>query len=112
MMKKQSLKSRRIPCPKWTKDESFKSFSAHLKHWDKHYDSKGKYLEMLESLQETGRFTEKARIELEVRNGVINPDDDDVILKIVTKLESVFGKPKMDELLDSWDTFQEMIRKE
>ena len=53
MMKTQSLNSKRIPCPKWSKDESYKSFSARLKHWNKHYKSKGKYLELLESLQET-----------------------------------------------------------
>ena len=30
MMKNHSLNSRRIPCPKWTKEESYKSFSSHL----------------------------------------------------------------------------------
>ena len=58
MMKNQSLKTKRIPCPKWTMEESYKSFSARLKHWDKNYQSKGKYLELMESLQETGRKTE------------------------------------------------------
>ena len=112
VMQNQSLNSRRIPCPKWSKEESYKTFSSRLKHWDKHYKSKGKYLELLESLQETGRTTEKARIELEVRNGVFDPDEEDVIAKISAKLDTIFGKPKMDELLGYWDSFSDMLREE
>ena len=54
---------------------------------------------------------EKSRIDLEVRNGVIDPDDEEVITKVAEKLEDIFGKPKMDEILENWDAFSEMMRK-
>ena len=100
MFQKQAIDAKRIPCPKWGKEETYKSFSARLQHWDKHYKSKGKYLELLESLQETGRTTEKSRIELEVLNKLIDPDDDDVIAKIITNLSSIFGRVKMDKIIE------------
>ena len=109
MFQKQTLASKKIPCPKWTKDEPFKSFSSRLQHWDKHYQSKGKYLELLESLQETGRTTEKARIELDVLNKQVNPDDDDIISKILERLGSIFGRAKMDEIIiEHFDLFHEI----
>ena len=67
---------------------------------------------MLDSLQETGRSTEKTRIELEVRNGTFDPDDEEIISKILTKLETIFGRPKMDEIMDCWDVFDNMKREE
>ena len=46
-----------------------------------------------------------------MRNGRINPDDDEVIVKIASTLENIFGKPKIDEIIESWDTLHEMTRK-
>ena len=41
-------------------------------------------------------------------NKLINPDDDEVISKILTNLGSVFGRVKMDEIVEHFDTFNEM----
>ena len=40
VFQKQTLNSKKIPCPKWTKDEHFKAFSSRLQNWDKNYPSK------------------------------------------------------------------------
>ena len=46
-----------------------------------------------------------------MRNERINPDDDEVIIKIASTLEKIFGKPKIDEIIESWDILHEMTRK-
>ena len=96
--------------PKWWKEEAFKSFASQLRHWESIYQSNGKYLELLDSLQETGRKDEKERIELEVMNQSIDPKDKNVIENIVKKLEEIFGKPKIDEVLEKWDVMTELKR--
>ena len=75
---------KRIRCPKWEKNENPKHFFSRVKSWDLIEKGKGKYLQLLESLQESGRLKEKLRVELEEQNKMINPDDDDII-KIVIK---------------------------
>ena len=59
---------KRIKCPKWEKNENPKHFFSRLKRWDSIEKGKGKYLQILESLQESGRLKEKLRVELEEQN--------------------------------------------
>ena len=61
---------KRIKCPKWEKNENPKHFFSRLKRWDSIEKGKGKYLQFLESLQESGRLKEKLRVELEDQNGM------------------------------------------
>ena len=90
---------KRIKCPKWEKNENPKHFFSRLKRWDSIEKGKGKYLQFLESLQESGRLKEKLRVELEEQNGLINPDDDDVVMIVNDKLENWYGKTK---ILEAW----------
>ncbi len=64
-------------------------------------------MDLLESLQESGRKSEKERIELEVQNDKVNPEDPEVISKIIEKLDKWFGKPKWDEASEAWKKFKE-----
>ena len=101
---------KKVKCPRWAKEEPFKSFKSNLKIWDSCYHSKGKYLELLDSLQESGRIKEKQRVELEVQNGLLDPSEEEVIKKLVDKLDSWFGKTKMDESCESWKKFISIVR--
>ena len=74
MQKQQEVK---IKCPKWEKDENQKNFFNRLKRWDVIVKTRGKYLQLLEALQASGRQKEKHRIELEEQNGLIDPEDED-----------------------------------
>ena len=57
---------------------------------------------MLESLQESGRNSEKEKIELEVQNGTLDPESMNVIDDIITKFGQWFGKPRVEQCVDSW----------
>ena len=59
---------KQIRCPKWEKSENPKHFFSRFKRWDSIEKGKGKYLQFLESLQESGRLKEKLRVELEEQN--------------------------------------------
>ena len=41
-----------VKCPIWSKDESFRNFKSRLEHWDNIEKGKGKYLLLLEALQQ------------------------------------------------------------
>ena len=69
-------------------------------------------MELLESLQDSERDSEKRRIELEVQNEELNPDDEDIITKIVEKLHKWFGKPEIDRAFLSWNEVISMKRKD
>ena len=103
---------KRIKCPKWSKNEEFESFAKQLQYWNKCQNTKGKYLELLESLEDSEREPEKRRIELEVQNEELNPDDEDIITKIVEKLHKWFGKPEIDKEFLSWNEVISMKRKD
>ena len=62
----QESSQKKVKCPKWNRSENFKYYLERLKYWNKIEKHKGKYLELLESLQESGRNNEKEKIELEV----------------------------------------------
>ena len=62
-------------------------------------------MELLDALQESGREKEKSRIELAVQNKEVDPEEDEVIDKLLTKLEKWFGKTKIDEASDAWIDF-------
>ena len=100
----------KVKCPKWEKEENVKNFINRLKRWNDVEKGKGKYLQLLESLQESDRKKEKQRIELEEQNGDLKPENEDIILKIVEKLEKWFGKTKIDEASDSWESFIDLKR--
>ena len=74
-----------VKCPKWEQDENVKHFLNWLKRWNDVEKGKGKYLQLLESLQQSERKREKQRIELEEQNGYLKPENDDIILKIIDK---------------------------
>ena len=104
--------SKPIKCPRWSKDEEFRAFQRRLQHWDSIEKSKGKYLQLLESLQQEGRKKEKERIELEEQNKLIEPESENVVAEIITKMEKWFGKPKLDQACDAWRQFKEIKRGE
>ena len=104
--------SKPVKCPRWCKGEDFRSFKRKLKLWDNIEKGKGKYLRLLEALQQEGRKQEKERIELEEQNGLIDPEADDVIEEIIFKMEIWFGKPKLDEACDAWRDFIALKREE
>ena len=74
-LKKDKVEDRKTKCPKWDKQEPLKRFAERLKLWNKIHGHKGKYLELLESLQSSDRTKEKERIELEVQNSLLDPRD-------------------------------------
>ena len=57
--------NRKTKCPKWEAEETVDSFVERLKLWDKLEKGKGKFLELMESLQSSGRKTEKEKVELD-----------------------------------------------
>ena len=108
-LRRQTLE-KRVKCPRWDKTEPYKNFSERLKLWDKSHSSKTKYLEFIESLQESGRTDKKTRVELEVQTRSINAEDEDVIDQILDRFEQWFGKPKMDVASESWIEVIKMMR--
>ena len=102
--------SKYVKCPKWGKSEPFRAFKRRLENWDNIVKGKGKYLKLLESLQEEGRKKEKERIELEEQNSLIDPNNANVIKDIIEKMEIWFGKPQLDEACEAWKRFKDVIR--
>ena len=103
--------SKKTKCPKWEEKEEFKSFIDRLGIWNKIEKGNGKYLDLVESLQSTGRRNEKEKIELEVRNNEIDPEDENVIDVLIDKMKDWFGKPFIDEATSSWRIFIHLLRK-
>ena len=101
---------KKVRCPRWMKNEPLKNFLSDLSIWDKCHKSKGKYLEVVEALQESNRAAEKLRVELEVRNGLLDPCDDNIVDRVITKLKEWFGKTVMDESYDKWEVFSNILR--
>ena len=60
-----NVPSKKIKCPKWENKETFKSFSDCLRIWNDIEKGPGKYLDLIDSLQSTGKHKEKEKIELE-----------------------------------------------
>ena len=102
MMKLQKQSETRIKCPKWEKEENVKNFLNRLKRWNEIEKGKGKYLLLLEGLQESERKREKQRIELEVQNEQLDPENENVILNVIDKLQKWFGKTRIDEASEAW----------
>ena len=46
----------------------------------------------------------------EAQNGYLKPEEDDIIEKVIEKLETWFGKTKIDEASDAWINFRDMKR--
>ena len=77
-----------------------KRFVNNLSLWNKIHNHKGKYLNLIEALSDSERKMEKERIEMAVQNKQLDPEDEEIITKIVSKLEEWFGKSRLDlELL-------------
>ena len=45
-----------------------------------------------------------------MQNGLVDPTDDNVISKLVEKLDNWFGKTEMDELAEGWKNFKSLER--
>jgi hypothetical protein len=65
-----------------------------LKRRNEIEQGKGKYLLLLESLQVSGRKREKQRIELEVQNEKLDPEDENVIPNGMENFRNGLGKPE------------------
>ena len=72
-----------------------------LKKWNKIQNHDGKYLDLLDALQTAERKKEKDKIEIEVLRGNIDPEAENVIDDIITKLEHWFGKARLEEFNNS-----------
>ena len=94
-----------LKCPKWPKNEPFKSFQTNLEIWDKCSKSEGKYLQLIDALHSSERLMEKQKIELEIQTGSLNPFDDDIISKLLVKMREWFGKPQINTAMDSYMKF-------
>ena len=102
---------KRPKCPKWDVHESLESFCERLEIWDKlDPKGKGKYLDFIDALQQSERRKEKERCILEVRNRVLDPEDPEIISKIITNLHKWFGKTKTDKFFGSWKEFIDFKR--
>ena len=99
------LKEKKVKCPRWPKGEPLKNFLSNLEIWDKCHVSRGKYLELVEALQESQRSIERQRIELEIQNGLLDPCDERIIQKLLQKMKEWFGKTFMDSAYDCWSAF-------
>ena len=110
VIKIQKQSETKIKCPKWEKDENIKHFLSRLKRWNEIEKGKGKYLLLLESLQASGRKREKQRVELEVQNQKLDPEDENVIPNVILKLQNWFGKTRVDEASESWKGFRDIKR--
>ena len=101
---------KRVKCPKWEKDENPKHFFSRLRRWDTIDKGKGKYLLFIEALQESGRLKEKLRVELEEQNGLLDPDDENIIKLVIEKLETWYGKTRIHEACEAWKEFKNIKR--
>ena len=101
--------SKKAKCPKWDAQESLDSFCDRLEIWNNvDPESKTKYLDFIDSLQESNRKKEKERCILEVRNKAIEPQDPDIIPKMIANLHKWFGKTKTDQFFGAWKDFIEI----
>ena len=110
MLKIQKSNETRVKCPKWEKEEKVDNFLTRLKGWNEIEKGKGKYLHILEALQNSNRSKEKLRIELEVQNGTLDTSDDVVVKEITEKMKKWFGKTKVDEASEAWKSFIKIKR--
>ena len=92
-------------------EEPLARFIPRLALWDKIQTHNSKYLDLIDSLQSANRKNEKNKIELEVQKGNLNPEDTDIVAKIVSKLEEWFGKPRLEEGSEAWRILRDMKRK-
>ena len=65
-------------------------------------------MDFIDSLQESNRKKEKERCILEVRNKAIEPQDPDIIPKMIANLHKWFGKTKTDQFFGAWKDFIEI----
>ena len=110
ILKIQKQTETKVKCPRWEKEENVNNFLNRLKRWNDVEKGKGKYLQLLEALLDSGRKSEKQRIELEEQNGLIDPENENIIKDIIEKMQKWFGKTKVDEASDTWRTFRDMKR--
>ena len=82
ILKIQKQSETKVKCPRWEKEENVKYFLNRLKRWNSVEKGKGKYLQLLESLLDSGRKSEKQRIELEEQND-LDPESENIIIDIV-----------------------------
>ena len=101
---------KKTKCPRWEANEPFKAFIDRLEIWDNITEGPGKYLDLIESLQATGKAKEKDKVELEIRNKIVNPADDAVIKILIPKMKKWFGKPFIDTAATSWRVFIHLLR--
>ena len=109
-MKTERQTIQKSKCPTWDKNENVSYFLERLAFWDQCETHKGKYLDLIKSLQESGRNKEKERIENDVQNKSLNPTSPDIIKDIIECMRKWFGKTKADNASDSWDGFTEKKR--
>ena len=110
MLKLQKTNDTKVKCPKWEEEENIKHFLNRLQSWNDIEKGRGKYLQLLEALQSSGRKKEKQRIELETQNGMLDPADENIILAVVDKMKKWFGKTKIDEASEAWKSFRDIAR--
>ena len=101
---------KKTKCPRWEANEPFKAFIDRLEIWDNITEGPGKYLDLIESLQATGKAKEKDKVELEIRNKIVNPADDAVIKILIPKMKKWFRKPFIDTAATSWRVFIHLLR--
>ena len=111
-MNKERSEVSKSKCPKWEKKEPLNRFVNNLALWDKIQSHKGKYLDLMESLSNSERKIEKERIEMEILNNNMNPEDPDIIKQIIVKLQEWFGRPKIDDASVSWRIIKDIQIKE
>ena len=109
MLRLQKSNETRVKCPKWEKEEKV-DFLNRLEGWNEIEKGKGKYLQILEALQNSNRTKEKLRIELEVLNGNLQTSDEVVVKEIKEKIKKWFGKTKVDEASEAWKSFIKIKR--
>ena len=108
---KETKVEKKTKCPLWDKQEPLKRYLPRLKLWNNIQTHSGKYLDLLEALQLSERRKEKDKIELEVQKNNLDPEDRNIIDRIILKLEQWFGKTKIDEGSDAWRTFRDIKQK-
>ena len=91
--RENSTIERKTKCPAWDKSEPIKRFLPRLRIWNNIQKHNGKYLDLLEALQNSERKKEKDKIELEVQKNNLNPEDPQIMDNIILKLEHWFAKP-------------------
>ena len=110
VLKVQKANETKVKCPKWEKAENVKNFLNRLESWNSIEKGKGKYLQLLESLQSSERTKEKERIELEAQNGLLDPANENIILVVIENMKKWFGKTQIDEASEAWINFKDIKR--